>query len=74
MERGRRGTAASERTMDILLNGAKGGVGSANGNAADWIKDGGIDNFVEDVLEASAQVPVIVSMQSTSLKRCSSAI
>jgi len=51
--------------MDILLNGARGGAGSANGNAADWIKDGGIDNFVEDVLEASAQVPVIVDFWAT---------
>jgi putative thioredoxin len=43
--------------MDILLNGGQGGMPAPSG---DWIKDGSIETFVEDVLEASAKVPVIV--------------
>lgn len=43
--------------MDILLNGAPSGTPAA---AGDWIKDGSVESFVEDVLEASASVPVIV--------------
>jgi len=43
--------------MEILLNGAQSGAPAASG---DWIKDGSIETFVEDVIEASANVPVIV--------------
>jgi putative thioredoxin len=43
--------------MDILLNGGPSGAQAGSG---DWIKDGSIDSFVEDVIEASATVPVIV--------------
>lgn len=43
--------------MDILLNGGAGGPSAASG---DWIKDGTTDSFVDDVLEASSTVPVIV--------------
>lgn len=43
--------------MDILLNGAQSGSPAASGT---WISDGSIDTFVEDVIEASANVPVIV--------------
>ena len=43
--------------MDILLKGSQGNAPAPSG---DWIKDGSIDTFVEDVLEASAKVPVIV--------------
>jgi putative thioredoxin len=43
--------------MDILL---KGGPSGAPAGSGDWIKDGSIDSFVEDVIEASAKVPVIV--------------
>ncbi len=40
----------------MLLNSAP---GAASG-ASDWIKDGSIDTFMEDVIDASAKVPVIV--------------
>jgi len=43
--------------MDILLNSGQSGAPAASG---DWIKEGSIDSFVDDVLEASAKVPVIV--------------
>ncbi len=43
--------------MEILLKGAASGP---SGASAGWIKDGSIESFVEDVLEASATVPVIV--------------
>jgi putative thioredoxin len=43
--------------MDILLKNGPSGLPAATG---DWIKDGSIDSFVEDVIEASASVPVIV--------------
>ena len=43
--------------MEILLNSGTSGPPPAS---ADWIKDGSIESFVEDVLEASATVPVIV--------------
>ena len=43
------------KIMDIMLNGA----GSA-GASGDWIKDGSIETFMEDVIDASAKVPVIV--------------
>jgi len=43
--------------MDILLKGSASGAPAGSG---DWIKDGSIDSFVEDVIEASAKVPVIV--------------
>jgi putative thioredoxin len=43
--------------MDILLNGAQSGSPAASGT---WISEGSIDTFVEDVIEASANVPVIV--------------
>src|SRR5579859_5037494 len=43
--------------MDILLNG---GASSPSPASGDWIKDGSTDSFVEDVLEASSKVPVIV--------------
>ncbi len=43
--------------MDFLLNGGQPGSPAA---AGDLIKDGSIETFVEDVLEASATVPVIV--------------
>jgi putative thioredoxin len=46
-----------EDDMDFMLNGGQSGAPAASG---DWIKDGSIDSFVEDVLEASANVPVIV--------------
>jgi len=42
--------------MDILLNGA----GQGNAGAGELIKEGSIDSFVDDVLEASSSVPVIV--------------
>lgn len=43
--------------MDVLLNSA----GQANPvKGGDWIKDGNIDNFVDDVLEMSTHTPVIV--------------
>lgn len=43
--------------MDILLKGGQGGAPAPSG---DWIKEGSIETFVDDVLEASAKVPVIV--------------
>ena len=43
--------------MDFLLNGSQPGSPAV---AGDLIKDGSIETFVEDVLEASANVPVIV--------------
>ena len=46
-----------EEEMDILLNSGQSG---GKPGSADWIKDGSIDTFVEDVIEASATVPVIV--------------
>lgn len=46
-----------EGEMEILLNGGQSGAPAASG---DWIKDGSIETFVEDVIEASAKVPVIV--------------
>jgi putative thioredoxin len=47
--------------MDILLNGAGRGVEAAG----DLIKEGSIDSFVDDVLEASTKVPVIVDFWAT---------
>ena len=47
--------------MDILLNGA----GRSDQAAGDLIKEGSIDTFVEDVLEASSKVPVIVDFWAT---------
>jgi len=47
--------------MDILLNGA----GRSDQAAGDLIKEGSIDSFVEDVLEASSKVPVIVDFWAT---------
>jgi len=43
--------------MDILL---KGGGTAPSPASGEWIKDGSIESFVEDVLEASSSVPVIV--------------
>ena len=40
----------------MLLSGMS-GAAPASG---DWIKDGSIDSFIEDVIDASAKVPVIV--------------
>jgi putative thioredoxin len=51
--------------MDILMNSAGRGGQTPSQGAADLIKDSGIDTFVEDVLEASTQVPVIVDFWAT---------
>lgn len=40
----------------MLLNSAPGGAAASG----DWIKDGSIDTFMDDVIDASAKVPVIV--------------
>ncbi|HIJ62906.1 MAG TPA: thioredoxin [Rhodospirillaceae bacterium] len=48
--------------MDFLLGGAKGGKGEAApaGGGSQWIKDADTATFVQDVLEASMKVPVVV--------------
>ena len=48
--------------MDLLLNSA--GKGAA-AKPADWIKDGSVDSFVEDVLDMSSKTPVIVDFWAT---------
>jgi len=52
-----RSPQTQEFAMDVLLNAAG---QAAKGAVGDWVKDGGVDDFVEDVLETSSHTPVIV--------------
>jgi putative thioredoxin len=61
-----------ERLLKGLIGGAKAppaakpGVGAVStGSASDWIKDGSVESFYDDVITASIKVPVLVDFWAT---------
>ncbi|MCC9620992.1 thioredoxin [Thalassospira sp. MA62] len=46
--------------MSIILDANAPESATAQNTASDWIKDGSVDTFVQDVIEASMEVPVVV--------------